>query len=321
MSDETGRIVVTNVTKTFGAVRAVQDLSFTVEPGRVTGFLGPNGAGKTTTMRVLLGLATPTSGSATVEGVPYSQLVNPGRTVGAVLESTSFHPARSARNHLRVYAAAAGVPDERADEVLATVGLSAAARQPVKAFSMGMRQRLALATALLGDPRILILDEPANGLDPEGIVWLRGFLRHLAHNEGRTVLVSSHVLSEVEQTVDSVVIIARGRLVHEGTLDELRAAGTVTVSVVVTTPTPDKLIAALTQPSVVVTLGADGTLQVSGATAAEVGHTAWQAGVELHQLREAASNLERVFLELTEDQPAMVSAAPTPAPPPSGSNA
>jgi ABC-2 type transport system ATP-binding protein len=321
MSDETGRIVVSNVTKTFGAVRAVHDLSFTVEPGRVTGFLGPNGAGKTTTMRVVLGLATPTSGGATVEGVPYPQLVNPGRTVGAVLESTSFHPARSARNHLRVYAVAAGVPDERADEVLATVGLSAAARQPVRAFSMGMRQRLALATALLGDPRILILDEPANGLDPEGIVWLRGFLRHLAHNEGRTVLVSSHVLSEVEQTVDSVVIIARGRLVHEGTLDELKGAGTVTVSVVVATPTPDKLIAALTQPSVTVTSGADGTLQVSGASAAEVGHMAWQAGVELHQLREAASNLERVFLELTEDQPTSASAAASPAPPPSGSNA
>ena len=320
MSDETGRIVVTNVTKTFGSVRAVHDLSFTVEPGRVTGFLGPNGAGKTTTMRVVLGLATPTSGGATVEGVPYPQLVNPGRTVGAVLESTSFHPARSARNHLRVYAAAAGVPDARADEVLATVGLSAAARQAVRAFSMGMRQRLALATALLGDPRILILDEPANGLDPEGIVWLRGFLRHLAHNEGRTVLVSSHVLSEVEQTVDSVVIIARGRLVHEGTLDELKGAGTVTVSVVVATPTPDRLIAALTQPSVTVTPGADGTLQVSGASAAEVGHAAWQAGVELHQLREAASNLERVFLELTEGQPPAGSTPPS-TPPPPGSNA
>jgi ABC-2 type transport system ATP-binding protein len=321
MSDETGRIVVSHVTKTFGAVHAVEDLSFTVEPARVTGFLGPNGAGKTTTMRVVLGLAAPTSGGATVEGVPYAQLLNPGTTVGAVLESTSFHPTRSARNHLRVYAAAAGVPDRRADEVLATVGLTDAGDKAVKAFSMGMRQRLALATALLGDPRVLILDEPANGLDPEGIVWLRGFLRHLAHNEGRTVLVSSHVLSEVEQTVDSVVIIARGRLVHEGTLDQLRAAGTVTVSVVVATPTPDKLIAALTQPSVMVTSGADGTLQVSGATAAEVGHTAWQAGVELHQLREAASNLEQVFLELTEDQPAIASAAPTPASPPSGSNA
>ena len=201
MADETGRIVVSHVTKTFGAVHAVEDLSFTVEPARVTGFLGPNGAGKTTTMRVVLGLAAPTSGGATVEGVPYVQLPNPGTTVGAVLESTSFHPSRSARNHLRVYAAAAGVPDRRADEVLATVGLTDAGDKAVKAFSMGMRQRLALATALLGDPRVLILDEPANGLDPEGIVWLRGFLRHLAHNQGRTVLVSSHVLSEVEQTI------------------------------------------------------------------------------------------------------------------------
>jgi ABC-2 type transport system ATP-binding protein len=309
MTDASGRIVVSHVTKNFGTVRAVQDLSFTVEPGRVTGFLGPNGAGKTTTMRVVLGLAEPTSGTATVEGVPYIRLNNPGKAVGAVLESTSFHPARSARNHLRVYAAAAGVPDQRADEVLATVGLTPAARQPVKAFSMGMRQRLALATALLGDPRVLILDEPANGLDPEGIVWLRGFLRHLAHNQGRTVLVSSHVLSEVEQTVDSVVIIARGRLIHEGTLDELRREGNVRAVVVVATPTPDKLIAALQQDGVTVTPGADGSLQVTGATTAAIGHAAWQAGVELHQLRESASNLERVFLELTEDQPADVTAA------------
>jgi ABC-2 type transport system ATP-binding protein len=312
MTDEAGWIVVSHVTKTFGLVRAVQDLSFTVEPGRVTGFLGPNGAGKTTTMRVILGLAKPTSGTATVEGMPYVQLANPGTTVGAVLESTSFHPTRSARNHLRVYAAAASVPDRRADEVLATVGLTAAAGQAVKAFSMGMRQRLALATALLGDPRVLILDEPANGLDPEGIVWLRGFLRHLAHTEGRTVLVSSHVLSEVEQTVDSVVIIARGRLIHEGTLDQLRRAGS--VSVVVATPTPDKLIAALTQPGVRVTAGADGTLQVAGASTAVVGRAAWQAGIELHHLSEAASNLESVFLELTEHQPAAVAGAP-PLPP------
>jgi ABC-2 type transport system ATP-binding protein len=304
MTEDTGRIVVSNVTKTFGSVRAVQDLSFTVEPGRVTGFLGPNGAGKTTTMRVVLGLARPTSGTAMVEGVPYVQLANPGTRVGAVLESTSFHPARSARNHLRVYAAAAGVPDKRADEVLALVGLTAAADQPVKAFSLGMRQRLALATALLGDPRVLILDEPANGLDPEGIVWLRGFLRHLAHAEGRTVLVSSHVLSEVEQTVDSVVIIARGRLIHEGTLDELRREGNVAAVVVVATPTPDKLVAALRQDGVTATPAADGTLQVTGATTAVIGHAAWQAGIELHQLRESASNLERVFLELTEDQPA-----------------
>jgi ABC-2 type transport system ATP-binding protein len=297
MADESGRIVVTGVTKVFGAVHAVENLSFTVDPGTVTGFLGPNGAGKTTTMRVLLGLAKPTAGTATVEGVPYVHLHNPARVVGAVLESTSFHPARSALNHLRVYAAAAGAPDSRAADVLGLVGLTAAARQPVKGFSLGMRQRLALATALLGDPRVLILDEPANGLDPEGIVWLRGFLRHLAKNEGRTVLVSSHVLSEVEQTVDSVVIIARGRLVHEGTLDELRARGT--VSVVVKTPTSDRLTAALAPLGVTVAPENDG-LRVSGSTAAAVGHAAWQAGVELHELREETSSLERVFLEMTE---------------------
>jgi ABC-2 type transport system ATP-binding protein len=307
MTDEGGRIVVAGVTKVYGTVHAVEDLSFTVEPGTVTGFLGPNGAGKTTTMRVMLGLAEPTAGGATVAGVPYVQLSHPGRVVGAVLESTSFHPARSALNHLRVYAAAAGVADARAGEVLAMVGLTPAARQPVKGFSLGMRQRLALATALLGDPRILILDEPANGLDPEGIVWLRGFLRHLATNEGRTVLVSSHVLSEVEQTVDHVVIIARGRLVHEGTLEELRGKG-VTV-VVVETPTPDRLAHALASLHLTVA-AVPGGLQVSGATAPVVGHAAWEAGVELHGLREESSSLESVFLELTEEAP-----SPSPSPP------
>jgi ABC-2 type transport system ATP-binding protein len=306
--DGGGRIVVSGVSKFFGAVHAVDDLSFTVEPGAVTGFLGPNGAGKTTTMRVVLGLAKPTAGTATIAGAPYAELPNPGRIVGAVLESTSFLPSRSALNHLRVYAAAAGAPDRRATEVLALVGLAHVARQAVKGFSLGMRQRLALATALLGDPRVLILDEPANGLDPEGIVWLRGFLRHLAKNEGRTVLVSSHVLSEVEQTVDSVVIIARGRLVHEGTLDDLRGTGAVTV--VVQTPTPDKLVQALTPLGVAVAPAPDGTLQITGASATVVGHTAWQAGIELHGLREESSSLESVFLELTEDAPVATAAPP-----------
>jgi ABC-2 type transport system ATP-binding protein len=306
MRDIAGRIVVERVTKIFGSVHAVEDLSFTVESGTVTGFLGPNGAGKTTTMRVVLGLAQPTSGHATVAGVPYAQLDGPGRVVGAVLESTSFHPARSALNHLRVYAAAAAVSDARAAEVLALVGLTAAARQPVRGFSLGMRQRLALATALLGDPRILILDEPANGLDPEGIVWLRGFLRHLATNEGRTVLVSSHVLSEVEQTVDRVVIVARGRLVHEGTLEELRGKGV--TAVVVETPMADRLARALTAMRLEVA-PVNGGLHVSGASAAQVGHAAWEAGVELHGLREERSSLESVFLELTEDAP-VAQAAP-----------
>jgi ABC-2 type transport system ATP-binding protein len=307
MADDSGRVVVAGVTKVYGSVHAVEDLSFTVEPGKVTGFLGPNGAGKTTTMRVMLGLARPTAGRATVAGVPYAQLSHPGRVVGAVLESTSFHPGRSALNHLRVYAAAAGVNDARADEVLALVGLSAAARQPVKGYSLGMRQRLGLATALLGDPRILILDEPANGLDPEGIVWLRGFLRHLAANEGLTVLVSSHVLSEVEQTVDQVVIIARGRLVHEGTLEELRGKGV--TSVVVDTPTPDALAQALAPLRFAMT-ARPGGLHVAGATAAAVGHAAWQAGVELHGLREERSSLESVFLELTEGPQGAPPAAP-----------
>ncbi len=301
MTDDGGRIVVAGVTKVYGAVHAVENLSFTVEPGTVTGFLGPNGAGKTTTMRVMLGLAEPTAGAATVAGVPYTQLSHPGRVVGAVLESTSFHPARSALNHLRVYAAAAGVADARAGEVLALVGLTHAAGQAVKGFSLGMRQQLALATALLGDPRILILDEPANGLDPEGIVWLRGFLRHLATNEGRTVLVSSHVLSEVEQTVDHVVIIARGRLVHEGTLEGLRGTGV--TAVVVETPTPERLAQALA-PLDVSVVAVPGGLQISGATAPAVGHAAWEAGVELHGLREESSSLESVFLELTDEAPA-----------------
>ena len=311
MADERGRIAVSRLSKAFGAVRAVSDLSFTVEPAQVTGFLGPNGAGKTTTMRVVLGLAEPSAGEATVEGVRYRELDNPGRVVGAVLESTSFHPTRTALNHLLVYAAAAGLPDSRAHEVLDMVGLTPAAKLAVKGFSLGMRQRLGLATALLGDPRVLILDEPANGLDPEGIVWLRGFLRHLAHAEGRTVLVSSHVLSEVEQTVDSVVIIARGRLVHEGTLGELRGEGTVTV--IAEAPAAGQLMAALARAGVSAVAGDGDRVTVSGTTAAAVGHVAWEAGVELHALREETSSLEAVFLQMTDDPVAPGSAERAPA--------
>ena len=226
------RVEVRGLTKSFGQVRAVSDLGFTVEPGSVTGFLGPNGAGKTTTLRMMLGLVRPDAGGATFDGVPYAALPQPVRTVGAVLE-TAFHPARSGRNHLRVYCRAAGLPVSRADDVLAQVGLADAGRRKAGGYSLGMRQRLALATALLGDPAVLVLDEPANGLDPEGIQWLRGFIRHLAHDQGRTVLVSSHLLSEVEQTVDRVVIVGAGRLVREASMDQLRSgadgAGTVLV--------------------------------------------------------------------------------------------
>ncbi|HEY4726480.1 MAG TPA: ATP-binding cassette domain-containing protein, partial [Actinomycetota bacterium] len=204
-------ITIQGLTKRFGPVTAVDDLSFEVDQGTVVGFLGPNGAGKTTTLRTLLGLVTPTTGTARIDGRPYRELTDPIRHVGAVLEASSFHPGRSARNHLRVVATAAGLPLDRADAVLEQVGLTGAARRRVGGFSLGMRQRLGLATALLGDPQVLILDEPANGLDPEGVHWLRGLLRQLA-DQGRTVLVSSHVLAEVAQTVDQVVIIARGRL-------------------------------------------------------------------------------------------------------------
>jgi ABC-2 type transport system ATP-binding protein len=266
-----GRIVAADLTKVFGQIKAVDGLSFGVEPGSVTGFLGPNGAGKTTTLRIILGLAAPTSGSGTISGVTYAHLPAPGRTVGAVLEATSFHPGRSARNHLRVFCAAAGLPDKRADEVLELVGLTQAARFPVRGFSLGMRQRLGLATALLGNPRVLLLDEPANGLDPEGIAWLRGLLRHFADVDGRTVLVSSHVLSEVEQTVDRVVIIARGRLIYEGRLADLEGAS---AGVVVRTPTPEQLSAALAPLNVKVTARPDGAVAVVGATPEAVGHAA-----------------------------------------------
>jgi ABC-2 type transport system ATP-binding protein len=219
-----GRLVVRNLAKRFRSVEAVRDVSFTAEPGQVTGFLGPNGAGKTTTLRALLGLVTPTSGTATVNGVPYRELHQPTRVVGAVLDSDGFHRSRRARTHLRIYTAAMGLPDRRADEVLELVGLAGVANRKAGGFSLGMRQRLALATALLGDPRVLILDEPGSGLDPEGVAWLRGFLRHYAAT-GRTVLVSSHQLAEIAQTVDRVVIVSKGRAVFEGPMDELAGPG------------------------------------------------------------------------------------------------
>ncbi|HEY6782284.1 MAG TPA: ABC transporter ATP-binding protein [Candidatus Dormibacteraeota bacterium] len=293
-----GRIVASGLTKLFGEIKAVDGLSFSVEPGSVTGFLGPNGAGKTTTLRMILGLATPTAGTGTINGVTYAHLPDPGRTVGAVLEATSFHPGRSARNHLRVFCAAAGLPDKRADEVLEWVGLTQAARYPVRGFSLGMRQRLGLATALLGNPRVLLLDEPANGLDPEGIAWLRGLLRHFADVDGRTVLISSHVLSEVEQTVDRVVIIARGRLIYEGKLADLEGAS---AGVVVRTPTPESLSMALAPLHAKVTPRADGSLAIVGATPEAVGRLAWEAHVELHELRAGSSSLEETFLRLTAE--------------------
>ena len=213
-------VEVRDLTKTFGRVTAVRGMSFTAPAGKVTGFLGPNGSGKTTTLRIVLGLVREDAGTALIGGVPYSRLARPRRTVGAMLEATGFHPGRRARDHLRVIADASGVPSRRVDEVLAQVDLTSAARRRVREFSLGMRQRLGLATALLGDPRVLLLDEPANGLDPAGIAWLRGLLRSQA-DEGRTVIVASHVLSEVAQTVDHVVIVSAGQVRFAGPLDEI----------------------------------------------------------------------------------------------------
>lgn len=293
-----GRIVVDQLSKRFGSkVLAVDQLSFTVEPGSVTGFLGPNGAGKTTTLRILLGLVHPTGGRATVGGVPYRKLTHPTHVVGAALESSSFHPARTARNHLRILCTVDGLPVSRADQVLELVGLRDAARRKVRTFSMGMRQRLSLAAALLGDPRVVVLDEPANGLDPEGIRWLRGLLRHLA-DQGRTVLISSHQLNEVQEIADRVVILNRGRLVSSGSIEELTAGSD---SVVVRTPNPDAMHRALTGQPVQVEQVDPGMLRIRGLTAAEVGHLAFAAGAELHELRAQRFDLEDLFFSLTQD--------------------
>ncbi|MFY1690087.1 ABC transporter ATP-binding protein [Plantactinospora sp. WMMB782] len=293
-----GQIVVSGLTKVYRNVRAVDDLSFTVEPGRVTGFLGPNGAGKTTTLRMLLNLVTPTAGSATIGGTRYADLPQPLRHVGAVLEASSAHKGRTGVNHLRVTCAAAGLPKQRADEALALVGLTPAAKRKFKGYSLGMKQRLGIAAAMLGDPRVLILDEPANGLDPEGIRWMRGFLKALAA-EGRTVLVSSHLLSEMQLLADDVVIIAAGKLVRQGRVEDVVGSMAQTGRVRVRTPQGDELVAALTGDGVQVTRGEDGVLLVEGADAPSVGRAALAAKVELHELTTERPDLEGVFLELT----------------------
>ncbi|WBB79408.1 ABC transporter ATP-binding protein [Micromonospora sp. WMMD882] len=293
-----GRIVVSGLTKQYRAVRAVDDLSFTVRPGRVTGFLGPNGAGKTTTLRMLLNLVTPTSGTATISGARYADLTDPFRHVGAVLEASSAHKGRTGVDHLRVICAAAGLPRRRADEALAMVGLTPAAKRKFKGYSLGMKQRLGIAAAMLGDPRVLILDEPANGLDPEGIRWMRGFLKDLAR-QGRTVLVSSHLLSEMQLLADDVVIIAAGRLVRQGPVGEVIGSMAQGGRVRVRTPQADELVAALRELSATVEPDGQGALLVTGVDAPAVGRAALAGGIELHELTPERPDLERVFLDLT----------------------
>lgn len=286
------------LSKAYAGKPAVQDLSFEVRPGSVTGFLGPNGSGKSTTMRLMLGLDSG-AGSTTFDGQPFDALKQPMRQVGALLEAKPFHPTRSARNHLRMLAAANALPLSRVDHVLALVGLTEVARGKPKNFSLGMGQRLGLAAALLGDPHTMILDEPSNGLDPQGIQWMREFLKHLA-GEGRSVFVSSHLLSEMGLLADQLVVIGRGRLITSGPVQGfVDGAGESTVEV--RTPQVDELVRALaTREGVIATPDVDGLVSVAGLPAEAIGDLAFEAGVRLHQLSTKVATLEQAFLSVTE---------------------
>jgi ABC-2 type transport system ATP-binding protein len=293
---EAAAIEVASLSKRFGAVTAVDGLSFSVPRGSVTGFLGPNGAGKTTTMRCLLGLARPSGGEARLAGSRYRDLPDPLRVVGAALEVTGFHPGRTAREHLRVSALGAGLDRARVETVLAATAMSEYGDRRVGGFSSGMRQRLALSTALLGDPSILVLDEPANGLDPAGIAWLRGALRTFA-DRGGAVLISSHVLAEVQAVADRVVVIGAGRLITEGSIDVLTSS----VGVLVRSPDAARLADALRRVGAAVDAGSDGALTVTGIAVERVGEVAARDGIVLHELRPRTLSLEDAFLSLTQD--------------------
>jgi ABC-2 type transport system ATP-binding protein len=291
-------ISVRGLTKRFGKIVAVDDLSFDVQPGTLTGFVGPNGAGKTTTLRMVLGLVHPTAGTALINGVPYRRLNHPARHVGAVLESSGFHPGRTARDHLRVLAAPSGFPTARIDEVLAEVDLTGAARRRVGGFSLGMRQRLGLAGALLGDPGILILDEPANGLDPAGVHWLRTFLRQRVGGGG-TVLVSSHLLAELALAADSVVVIKDGHLVTQGPVTALTGD---TAAVHVRTPQAERLRAALAARGVTAVLDGPDRVVASGVDGEAVGQAIADTGLVVYEMTIQRAALEDAFLALTSDE-------------------
>jgi ABC-2 type transport system ATP-binding protein len=299
------------LTKRFGRTVAVDELSFTVQPGRVTGFLGPNGSGKSTTMRLLLGLDRPQAGTATFGGRRYHDLPHPLREVGSLLDAGYVHPSRSARDHLGYQAAMARLPKVRVDEVLALVGLTEVATRQVGGFSLGMKQRLGLAAALLGDPPTLLLDEPANGLDPEGILWIRNFLQYLA-GQGRTVFVSSHLLGEMSLMADDLVVIGRGRLIAEDSVGDFVSRFT-DAWVRVRSPRAGDVAAALASAGAVVTPLPDGALQVTGLDAPAVGELAARQGRVLHELSPVTATLEEAFLEVTRG--AVEFGAPSPAAP------
>ena len=291
-------IEVRNLTKRYGESTAVDDLSFTVRPGVVTGFLGPNGAGKSTTMRMIVGLDTPTSGEALINGTPYRRLERPAQTVGCLLDASWTHANRSAGAHLKMIAAAAGLPATRVDEVLTLVGLSDRAGKKVGGFSLGMRQRLGLATAMLGDPEVLLFDEPVNGLDPEGILWIRRFM-HARAAEGRTVLVSSHLLSEMAQTAQDLVVIGRGKLRAQTSVEDFLSAAT--SSVILRTPHVDEFTAAARTEGVAATFDPQaGVFVIEDSTAPKIGDLAASLGITVHELHEKRASLEEAFMALTD---------------------
>lgn len=296
---EAAGISARGLTKTYGDHVAVKDLSFTARPGVITGFLGPNGAGKSTTMRMLLGLTRPTSGDITIGGRPLAELDDPPRTVGALLDARATHPQRTAFHHLLAFAQTMGLGRGRVAEVLGLVGLSDAAARRTREFSLGMNQRLGIATALLGDPGVLVLDEPLNGLDPEGIRWARTFLRALAR-EGRTILFSSHLMSEMELTADNLVVVGQGRLIAEASLDEFVRANT-TRTVTVRAVASVQLAHALSRAGVRFTVEPDSTLTVTGTDTSTVGKIAASEGIALDELAHVRESLEDVFLRLTHD--------------------
>jgi ABC-2 type transport system ATP-binding protein len=300
---------VRNLTKRFGKKVAVDDVSFSLEPGKVTGFVGPNGAGKTTTMRCILGLDRPTSGVALIDGEPYAKLKRPIEKVGAMIDAKAFHKSRSARNHLRILAVASGISSQRVDEVIEQVGLAEVAKKKAGSFSLGMGQRIGIAAALLGNPKILVLDEPVNGLDPEGVKWVREFCRSYA-SSGRTVLISSHLMSEVEQTVDNLLIIGKGKIIRSGTIGEILSS-TSTNSVRVATADLNQLANVFNQlrmpfiyeppTSAESASGSQGTLVVENSTPEQIGQVALNNNLLLTRIEPIVNSLEQAFMQLTED--------------------
>ena len=292
-------IEAVNLTKRYGKKTAVDNISFTVEPGTVTGFLGPNGAGKSTTMRMIMGLDKPTSGKVTINGRPYRQLSAPLCEVGALLDAKGLHGSRSARSHLRQLAASNGISAKRVDEVLEITGLTSVAKKRVKGFSLGMGQRLGIAAALLGDPGVLLFDEPVNGLDPEGVKWVRETCRRLA-GEGRTVFISSHLMSEMAQTADQLLVIGRGRILSTGRVDDVIASAT-TDRVRVASPQATRLAELMAARNLAARPVAPSVLETTDATAAAIGELAAQGGIVLHELTTIHASLEEAYLNLTSD--------------------